>query len=181
MTTLKPPCKKRFLARTIHDLAEVAAHFGVALPDGHDVALKTLEQRPWSWFAKALYDASGPLYSKSIACQMSPMDRRWGAAMHVAYGTANIGALIYIGDARPGGSLERYLDSVGVLVEIDREKHPKRLYEADGGPAFCSPRYHLQTLDGRVITWGNCTPRNIVSHRVVQMSRNIFESIYPHR
>lgn len=175
---MKPPCKKRFLAKSIHDLAEVAAHFGAPLPDGHDVALKALEQRPWSWFAKALYDASGPLYTESIRCQMRPMDRQWGTAIHIAYEPARIGALVYIGDARPGSSLERYLDSVGVLVEIDREKNPARLYEADGGPAYCSPRYHLHTLDGRLITWGNCTPRNIVSHRVAQMTRDIYKSIF---
>lgn len=174
---MAPPCKKRFLAKSIQDLGEFTRHYGLTPPEGHDLSLKALERKSWAWFARSLHDVSGEIYSASIDAYLRPMDRQWGSAMAIAYEPARVGGLVFIWDAHPCGNLERYLDAVGVLVEIDREKNPNRLYEDDGGPARCSQRYHLQKLDGSTVSWGNCAPRNVISHRITEMNRQIVKDL----
>ena len=173
----KPPCKKRFLAKTIHDLGEFTRHYGLTPPEGCDDSLKVLEQKPWGWFAQTLHAVSDDIYGHSIGAGLRPMDRLWGTAMSVAYEPACVSRLVFI-NVPPRRSPERSMDCVGLLLAIDRERTSQRLYQEDGGPVGWDSRYHLQRLDGSVITWGNCTPRNIISHRIAEMNRKVHHTVY---
>lgn len=177
---MAPPCKKRFLARTIHDLGEITRHFGLAPPEGCDLSLKALEQKSWGWFAQALHPVGDALWAHSLHVRDRAMDRRWGIVLDIAYKPAPVGSLVFI-NVPPRRDEERSLDCVGLLVATDRERHSTRLYEADGGPAVWGERHHLQRLDGTMQTWGNCTPHALVTHRTVEMCRKIRREVYGDR
>ncbi|UTC29018.1 hypothetical protein MARCHEWKA_05060 [Brevundimonas phage vB_BpoS-Marchewka] len=173
----KPPCKKGFLAKTVQDLGRLTQHFDLAPPEGHDLSLKALEQQAWDWFAQVLHPVGLALHDLSLTSRQQPMDRRWGIALNIAYAPATIGSLVVI-NVPPSRAPEGSRDCVGLLLAADRERTSTRLYAEDGGPVGWGARYHLQRLDGSVQTWGNCTPRALITHRTIEMCRTLHRDVY---
>lgn len=176
--SVKPPCKKRFLARTIQDLGEFCRAYGLPAPEGAGDSLKSLEQRPLPWFAQVLHATGRTIHSRGLQSRSEPYRASpWSSAMMVVHEPSYVGQMVFINvpPARaPGGAM----DCVGLLVAIDRERTSQRLYEGDGGPMRWSPRLHLQRLDGDVITWGNCTAHPLITHRTLSMSQKVFADVY---
>ena len=173
--TLRPLCRKSYLAKTVRSMGEVLRDLGQEVPAACSDSVKSLEQRDHAFFAETIFKMADTMYGVSLGLRSRPVhENKWWQVTSHCYGDRDvrIGAMVFISDASFG---QRYSQGLGQLLRIDREPWAgaPRIYEEDGGPARMSNRYLIRLLDGSEITWTNASMKNVADHRYIEMIKEI--------